>query len=85
MINQFWAAIGIAAARAHPPAHGIPTVAMATAHPAKFPESVARATGATPPLPPRLKGLYEGVERVTVLPHDGARVRAFIEAGLARS
>ncbi|MGD0142792.1 MAG: threonine synthase [Rhizomicrobium sp.] len=74
----------VAAAKIAPQARG-PVVVMSTAHPAKFPESVARATGATPPLPPRLKGLYEGVERVTVLPHDGARVRAFIEAGLARS
>jgi threonine synthase len=62
-----------------------PLVVLSTAHPAKFPESVARATGISPPLPQRLKGLYEGVERVAVLPHDGARVRAFIEAGLAHS
>ena len=37
-------AIGVAAAQAHPPAHGVPTVAMATAHPAKkFPDAVERA------------------------------------------
>jgi threonine synthase len=55
-----------------------PLVVLSTAHPAKFPEAVRRATGVEPPLPPRLKGLYEGVERVTVLGHDLALVRAFI-------
>jgi threonine synthase len=78
-------AVGLAAAaRIASKARG-PIVVLSTAHPAKFPESVARATGLTPPLPPRLKGLYEGVERVTVLPHDGAQVRAFIEARSAHS
>jgi threonine synthase len=74
----------VVAAKIAPRARG-PVVVLSTAHPAKFPESVARATGISPPLPQRLKGLYEGAERVTVLPHDGARVRAFIEAGLAHS
>ena len=41
-------AIGIAAARAHPPAHGVPTVAMATAHPAKFPDAIEQAVGIRP-------------------------------------
>ena len=55
-----------------------PVVVLSTAHPAKFPDAVRQATGTEPPLPPRLKGLYEGVERVTVLGHDLAKVRAFI-------
>jgi threonine synthase len=76
-------AVGLAAAAKIVPRDRGPVVVLSTADPAKFPESVARATGVLPPLPQRLKGLYEGVERVTVLPHDGARVRAFIEAGLA--
>jgi threonine synthase len=78
-------AVGLVAAAKIAPEFPGPVVVLSTAHPAKFPESVARATGISPPLPQRLKGLYEGVERVTVLPHDGARVRAFIEAGLAYS
>ena len=41
-------AIGIAAAEANPPGHGVPTVAMATAHPAKFPEAIERVTGHAP-------------------------------------
>lgn len=55
-----------------------PVVVLSTAHPAKFPDAVREATGKEPPLPPRLKGLYEGVERVTVLGHDLALVRDFI-------
>ena len=41
-------AIGIAAAEANPPAHGVMTVAMATAHPAKFPDAIERVTGVRP-------------------------------------
>jgi threonine synthase len=78
-------AVGLVAAAKVAPKAGGPVVVLSTAHPAKFPESVARATGVSPPLPPRLKGLYEGEERVSVLPHDGARVRAFIEARSAHS
>jgi threonine synthase len=55
-----------------------PVVALSTAHPAKFPDAVKRATGKTPPLPPRLTGLYEGVERAQLLGHDLALVRDFI-------
>ena len=76
-------AIGIAAARAHPPAHGVPTVAMATAHPAKFPDAMERATGDRPALPPRLADLFDRPERFTVLPNDLAAVEAQVRA-LAR-
>ena len=59
-----------------------PVVALATAHPAKFPDAVEQATGVRPALPPGLAGLYEGVERFTVLDNDKALVRAHIEAKL---
>jgi threonine synthase len=59
-----------------------PVVVLSTAHPAKFPDAVARATGQKVPLPPRLAALYDGVERVTVLPHDLGAVRGFIEERL---
>jgi len=62
---------------------GAPVVVLSTAHPAKFPDAVARATGATPPLPDRLKGLFEGAERLTILANDKALVRAHIESKLA--
>jgi threonine synthase len=60
----------------------VPVVILATAHPAKFPDAVEQATGVRPALPPRLAGLYEGVERLTVLDNDRALVRAHIEAKL---
>ncbi|MGN6517260.1 MAG: threonine synthase [Rhizomicrobium sp.] len=57
-------------------------VFLATAHPAKFPDAVAEATREKVPLPPRLAALYDGVERVTVLPHDLGAVRGFIQERL---
>jgi threonine synthase len=73
-------AIGIAAARANPPPHGVPTVAMATAHPAKFPDAVGRATGQRPALPPRLADMFDRPERFTVLANDLAAVEAQVRA-----
>ncbi len=53
-------------------------VVNATAHPAKFPEPVVRATGVRPVLPPRLGDLPERRERYDVLPNDLATVQAFV-------
>jgi len=72
----------VAAARQLDQGRDTPTVILSTAHPAKFPDAVARATGQKVPLPPRLAALYDGVERVTVLPHDLGTVRGFIEGRL---
>ena len=73
-------AIGIAGARAHRCPH-IPTIAVATAHPAKFPDAMEVATGRRPPLPAHLATLYEREERFTRAPNDldaiEAQVRAF--------
>ena len=76
-------AIGIAAARANPAPHGVPMAAMATAHPAKFPEVIGRAVGVVPSLPPHLADLYQRPERFTVLPNDLGAVQAQVRA-LAR-
>ena len=51
-----------------------PTVALATAHPAKFPRAVKRATGLYPALPSRLSDLLERPEREQSLPHDYAAI-----------
>jgi threonine synthase len=59
-----------------------PRVVLATAHPAKFPEALVRATGIVAPLPPSLCALYDSEERVSVLPNDAGLVRSFIEARL---
>src|SRR5262249_27202214 len=78
-------AIGIAAARANPHGHGVPVIAMATAHPAKFPEAIERATGVRVPLPPLLADIRERPERFTVLPNDLATVEARVRALAGRN
>jgi threonine synthase len=78
-------AIGIAAARAHKPGQGIPTVAMATAHPAKFPDAMERATGVRPPLPPRMADLFEREERFDVMPNDLKAVQARVRVLVGRN
>jgi threonine synthase len=69
-------AVHVAARASH--ARGTPMVALACAHPAKFPDAVERATGLRPPLPPRLADLYTRKERVSVLANDLATVEAFV-------
>ncbi len=53
-------------------------VVLATAHPAKFPELVERATGRVPEQPERLRLRLGQHERCTVLPNDYAAVADFI-------
>ena len=76
-------AIGIAAARALPAGHGVTTVAVATAHPAKIPEAIERAIGVRPPMPARLAGLLDMPESFVVLEKDLVAVEAQVRA-LAR-
>ena len=52
----------------------VPLVALATAHPAKFPEAVKRATGIEPALPPALADLRRRPEHCATLPNDAARL-----------
>jgi threonine synthase len=73
-------AVGVLAARACRRDPSVPMVALATAHPAKFPDAVADATGVRPPLPGRLADLHERPERLTRLPNDLAVVQEFVEA-----
>src|SRR6185437_4268879 len=62
-----------------------PMIALATAHPAKFPDPVERATGIRPPIPPQLADIMERRERVTVLPNDIAAVRTFLRTHAQRA
>jgi threonine synthase len=73
-------AVGLAAARAAEADLEPETalVALACAHPAKFPEPVEQATGERPRLPERLADLLDRPERVAVLDNDLAGVQAFI-------
>jgi threonine synthase len=54
-------------------------VTLATAHPAKFPDAVERATGIRPQLPLHLADLMERREHITELPNDLAAVQTFVE------
>ncbi|CAN5714352.1 threonine synthase [soil metagenome] len=71
-------AVGLAAARARRRDPSVPMVALATAHPAKFPDAVERATGIRPPLPPALADLLDRPERCTTLANDVDAVRQFV-------
>ena len=73
-------ATGVRAARARlerDPA--TPVVALATAHPAKFPAAIKRAIGLEVELPARLRPMLDAPERFTRLENDEARIKTFIE------
>ncbi|WP_342109715.1 threonine synthase [Methylobacterium sp. SI9] len=56
-----------------------PVVALGTAHPAKFPDAVAKATGGLrPPLPPHLADLMDRPERLTRVENDQAALEKLI-------
>jgi threonine synthase len=69
-------AVGYAVARRHQTQS--PMVTFATAHPAKFPDAVERASGVRPALPSRLQHLLAAPESYTVLPNDADAVKAHI-------
>jgi len=71
-------AIGLAAAHAADLPHEVAIVTLATAHPAKFPDAVERATGMRPLLPRRVGDLFDREERYDLLPNDLAAVQAYI-------
>ena len=71
-------AIGLHAARAADLPREVPVVTLATAHPAKFPDAVERATGQRPPLPARVGDLFDREERCAELPGDYAAVAAYV-------
>ena len=80
-------AVAVAAARreAARQAGATPIVALATAHPAKFPAAVERATGIRPPEPPDLAEIADKPERLTVLPNDVGAVARFVRAHARRA
>jgi threonine synthase len=72
-------AVGVGAARQRRRDDTTPMVALATAHPAKFPDAVEAATGIRPPLPPRLADLFDRLERFDTLPDDVDAIRGFVD------
>ena len=80
-------AVGIGAAKrvAHRLSSG-EVVCLATAHPAKFPEAVRRATGREPERPPALQGLEGRPRRFVVMPPQVGPVKEYIaQKGLRRA
>ena len=71
-------AIGLAAARFAGLPADVPVVTLATAHPAKFPDAVERATGQRPMLPARVAGLFDRAESYTTLPARLDAIEAFV-------
>ncbi len=71
-------AIATAAARAEVRPEISAVVALATAHPAKFPDAVEKASGVRPELPERLADLDEREERYTTLPNDLVALQDYI-------
>jgi threonine synthase len=55
-----------------------PRVFLATAHPAKFPDTVERATGVRPQLPARCADLFSRPEKFDSLPADAEAVKQYI-------
>ncbi len=72
-------AVGLAVARRLEPKSAMPTIVLGTAHPAKFPEAVAAATGVRPELPARLADLGARRERIATLPASSEAVARFVE------
>ncbi|HCP81070.1 MAG TPA: threonine synthase [Octadecabacter sp.] len=56
-----------------------PMITLATAHPAKFPAAVEKATGQFPELPPHMADLFERDERVTRVPNDLKALQTLIK------
>jgi threonine synthase len=72
-------AVGVAAAeRLRSDLQKGPTVCLATAHPAKFPEAVSRAIGREPDRPECLRGIEDRPSRYEVLPADTDIIKEYI-------
>jgi threonine synthase len=74
-------AVGLSAARKtkhDTPAS--PLVVLGTAHPGKFPDAIAQATGMRPESPSHFAGLFDKKERFSILPNDQNEIERFIRA-----
>ena len=60
----------------------VPMVAIATAHPAKFPDAVEKAIKLRPALPPQLADLVKRPERMTTLENDLSSLKGYISGRL---
>ena len=76
-------AVGVKVANDHL-VPGVPMITLATAHPAKFPDAVEKASGIRPPLPPRMSDLYDRSERVTRIDNDLTTIEDHIKGQINR-
>ncbi|QEE36359.1 threonine synthase [Octadecabacter sp. SW4] len=70
-------AVGVRVANDH--LGRVPMITLATAHPAKFPDAVEKATGTRPALPPHMADLFDRDERVTRVANDLSALQALIK------
>ncbi|PIE72126.1 MAG: threonine synthase [Deltaproteobacteria bacterium] len=75
-------AVGVGAALRNKTS-GIPIICLATAHPAKFPDTVAKATGITPQAA-ALKGLLTKEAKCKIMPADKILLQKYIEENALR-
>ncbi len=72
-------AVGVAAAeKLSSSMDGQPVVCLATAHPAKFPDAVRKATGREPERPEAMKGLENLPSRCRILPADVEVIKRYV-------
>ena len=71
-------AVGVAVAETNRDP-SVPMITLATAHPAKFPDAVEKATGIRPRLPDRMGDLFSRPERVTRVPNDLVALEALVQ------
>ncbi len=75
--------IGVIASQQYEVASDVIKIALATAHPAKFPAAVEEASGVHPELPSHLANLFDREERLNELPNNLDQVGDFIAGKLA--
>ncbi len=76
-------AVGLRAARQTLGDISGPKVVLATAHAAKFPDTIVAATGLEPPIPARLEAAMTGAERFVTLAATFEAVKGFLKAEMS--
>ncbi|SNB65082.1 threonine synthase [Arboricoccus pini] len=71
-------AVALHVAELHMPPKGVPMISLSTAHPAKFPDAVATASGIHPALPPRYAHLMDLPESTVTAGNDLREVETLI-------
>jgi len=72
-------AVGVHVARNMIPRLPQPTIFLATADAAKFPETIEQVLGFAPPVPARISALIKKAERITTLPAETQKVKTYME------